>query len=102
MRGTAESRKRKNPPLSHAAITRAIQLLSEPIAFGTGQGEADALISRLTPLICDRCSDDGKIPGKRERRKCRRCQGRKRGYIFGQAIFWTGWAPNEREGRIPR
>lgn len=78
--------------VTHASITAAIAALAGPLVMGSDQGAANRLIARLHPIMCDRCGEDGRLPGVRKRRKCARCGSAKYGYKFGTARYWTGWA----------
>jgi hypothetical protein len=78
------------------SVLGAVITLSNPLVFGGAMAEANRLLSRCRQIVCSRCDETGTTPGIRKRRcRCRRCLGQKRGYTYGQAIYWTGWPAGE-------
>ncbi len=84
------------PRITYASIVGAIVSLNNPLSFSQAQADANRLIKRVHAVVCGRCDETGHVPGIRKPRKCRRCAGAKFGYRFGQAIYWTGWAPQTK------
>jgi DnaJ-class molecular chaperone len=80
---------------SGSQVSAAVELLSKPIKFGSGQGEATALLGKMATVVCYKCGGNGTIPGKRKARKCRKCEGGGRGYSYAGAVYWSGWPTTE-------
>ena len=80
---------------TYQEVLGAVITLRRPVLFGGAAVEANKILAKCTPMLCDSCNGTGAIAGVRKKRKCRRCHGEPKGYSYAGAHFWVGWPPQE-------